>query len=879
MKKRLFFTVLAAMLTLVSCNDGLIKDSARRNAVMQAFDDKCAVMGTQDAFAIFNEPLTEQERDALKFIYAYAPLADMTVDGRLYLDFVRATLDARKTMPWGKDIPEELFLHYVLPHRVHNESIDTSRVAFYRELKDRVKDMSLKDAALEVNHWCHEKAIYNPSDARTSSPLGTVKSAYGRCGEESVFTVAALRSVGIPARQVYTPRWAHCDDNHAWVEVWGGDKWYYLGACEPEPRLDMGWFTAPSKRGILMHAKVYGDYMSDAEVMKKTPLFTEINVTANYAPTKRAELTVLNADGTPADSALVEFKVFNYGGFTNIASKRTDRDGKTSIELGLGDVLVWASKDGAFGYDKLSMPTTDRLTVNLDKSRDNLHRVDFDMTPPAEDNSSVAIPESERAANTARLLAEDSIRGAYVATFATDARIASLADKIWVKPSRIERFMKAARGNHDRIESFLLYTPKDQMTLALELLDVISQKDLRDVSADVLDSHLEHAAPYQGSVSADLYRRYVLNPRIANESLEAYRPRLKELFGNQTPTIAQIIGKAKEVRIHNALNSDVTAVTPASVADIMVADSHSRDLFFVAMARTFGIPSRLDPFAGKVQYHNGKEWIDVVFTAPQGEVVSPKGSLKLSYKPNKIVPDPKYGSHFTISRLDDDGTLRQVSVRGSQVYDMGPGASAREAFSRPFTLDCGHYILTTGTRLADGTVLSRMLFFDIKEGKQTNVEMILRENNDQVAVIGNIDSEARVLDLADNKTKSILDITGRGYFMLAYIEPRKEPTNHAMRDMAKLRERLEEWGRPIVFVFKNADEWAQFDANEFGKLPKASYVIDANGAVASSMSQTGLNTGNRPVFVIGDTFNRVVLKSEGYQINLGDNIVNVIHKL
>ncbi|MDE7134083.1 MAG: hypothetical protein K2N86_02240 [Rikenellaceae bacterium] len=172
-----------------------------------------------------------------------------------------------------------------------------------------------------------------------------------------------------------------------------------------------------------------------------------------------------------------------------------------------------------------------------------------------------------------------------------------------------------------------------------------------------------------------------------------------------------------------------------------------------------------------------------------------------------------------------------------------------------------------------------MLFFDIKEGKQTNVEMILRENNDQVAVIGNIDSEARVLDLADNKTKSILDITGRGYFMLAYIEPRKEPTNHAMRDMAKLRERLEEWGRPIVFVFKNADEWAQFDANEFGKLPKASYVIDANGAVASSMSQTGLNTGNRPVFVIGDTFNRVVLKSEGYQINLGDNIVNVIHKL
>lgn len=47
-----------------------------------------------------------------------------------------------------------------------------------------------------------------------------MKTAYGRCGEESTFTVAALRSVGIPARQVYTPRWAHTDDNHAWVEAW-----------------------------------------------------------------------------------------------------------------------------------------------------------------------------------------------------------------------------------------------------------------------------------------------------------------------------------------------------------------------------------------------------------------------------------------------------------------------------------------------------------------------------------------------------------------------------------------------------------------------------------------------------------------------------------
>ena len=108
---------------------------------------------------------------------------------------------------------------------------------------------------LEVNHWCHEKAVYKPSDARTKLSFGNGTYRHGRCGEESTLLVAALRSVGIPARQVYTPRWAHTDDNHAWVEAWADGKWYFLGACEPEPVLNLGWFNAPASRGMLMHTK------------------------------------------------------------------------------------------------------------------------------------------------------------------------------------------------------------------------------------------------------------------------------------------------------------------------------------------------------------------------------------------------------------------------------------------------------------------------------------------------------------------------------------------------------------------------------------------------------------------------------------------------
>lgn len=131
-------------------------------------------------------------------------------------------------MPWGRTIPEREFRHFVLPVRVNNEDLDSARQVFFNELAPRVQHLSMRDAVLEVNHRRHEKVVYQPADPRTSSPLATLRTAFGRCGEESTFTVAALRSVGIPARQVYTPRWAHTDNNHAWVEAWVDGQWMFL---------------------------------------------------------------------------------------------------------------------------------------------------------------------------------------------------------------------------------------------------------------------------------------------------------------------------------------------------------------------------------------------------------------------------------------------------------------------------------------------------------------------------------------------------------------------------------------------------------------------------------------------------------------------------
>ena len=189
---------------LLSCGGKdapLISDAEYRLQVEQDFQQKQALMPSGDLFAIFRTNLTDYEHEALQFLYAYMPLADITdYSGDFHLMNVRAARRAVREMPWGKTVPEALFRHFVLPVRVNNENLDNSREVFAKELFPRIKGLNAYDAVLEINHWCHEKAVYTPSDSRTSSPLATVKTAYGRCGEESTFLVAALRSVGIPAR-------------------------------------------------------------------------------------------------------------------------------------------------------------------------------------------------------------------------------------------------------------------------------------------------------------------------------------------------------------------------------------------------------------------------------------------------------------------------------------------------------------------------------------------------------------------------------------------------------------------------------------------------------------------------------------------------------
>lgn len=840
------------MLFAMSCteNNHFISDDAQRIEVHSDWQLKKTAITNGDFFTIFEENLGQKEREALEFLYAYMPLCDVTdYSGEYFLKNVDASFLAKEEMPWGKIVPEREFNHFVLPIRVNNENLDDSRFVFYDELKDRVKTLSMYDAVLEVNHWCHEKVNYKGSDSRTSAPLATVKTSWGRCGEESTFLVAALRSVCIPARQVYTPRWAHCDDNHAWVEAWVDGKWHFLGACEPEPVLDLGWFNAPASRCLLLHTRVFGKYFGQEEVIERTANHTEINVVDNYAETARPNIKVVDIQGNTVSDAKVDFKIYNYSEYCTVATKRTDENGMTWMTAGLGTMMIYASKDGAFGYEVVKIGTADEIVITL--SNDTKSK-SYDVIPPEEHARFPEVTDEMRARNNSRITFEDAMRNAYIAR----------CEKAQNEGGYDKEIMAKTWGNYQTIKDFVDYAKNiGKEGEAYDLLKVISDKDLRDVSMDVLVDCIDNQ--FVTNYDKEIYDKYVYNPRVSNEMLYPCRQELasmKEFAGDPKGLAAWV---KDNILINNELNVRSIPMKPVSVMCARLADSHSRDVFFVACARTAGIPARIDPVTGKVQYLDDNNWVDVVFETEAEKPETALGRLIIDYEANSIVSDPRYYTHFSIKKFN--GNTFDLLAYDEKDPGMDVGMLYSQLMADGYmTLDEGDYVMSSGTRLEDGSVLNRLVFFTIIGGKTTNVQLVLREPSDKTEVICKVNLDDSLLP-ADSEQE---------YFVIAFLDGGSEPTTHAMQDLSILKEKFDAWGGNFVFVFQDEKSYNNFKLKNFNDLPSnVVFKINSGAAFDGVINNLELPNRNLPVILVVNSKQEVVFVSQGYRIGLGEQIL------
>ncbi|CAK8999136.1 unnamed protein product [Durusdinium trenchii] len=217
------------------------------------------------------EAFEEAWKRAEAFLNDNMPPWDLLNRGTLQLGLLPATvtqaLQVRQNFSWAAEVPEEIWLNYVLPYA----SVNEARTDWRRLLFEALKIDAAKRSLAEVTQLVNEKlwsAVRNDTTIvfkAQQTPLiydtmSAIAFGYASCTGLSIMFLDALRSVGVPARLVGTPAWhgTFADGNHNWVEIWlghgsglFGEAWTFLEASPAGPGEHLlnpcdKWFCNPS---------------------------------------------------------------------------------------------------------------------------------------------------------------------------------------------------------------------------------------------------------------------------------------------------------------------------------------------------------------------------------------------------------------------------------------------------------------------------------------------------------------------------------------------------------------------------------------------------------------------------------------------------------
>lgn len=776
-------------------------------------------------------------KKAMAFLAQTLPQSDLdSYPPALFLSFCEHALTLRESAGWCRTLDEELFLHYVLFPRINDEDLSDHRALFHAALWPRVRGLCEEEAVLETNRWCHEQASYQMQDERTASPLTVFRSGSGRCGEESAFLVAALRSIGIAARQVYAPRWAHCDDNHAWVEALCGGRWRFLGACEPEPELDRGWFNAAAGRAVLIHSRLFapGSHPLHGELIEDTPGTGGVywyNQTARYAAVFSRTLRVRAPEGRPIPGARLTLSLLNEAALRPIAHLSTDSKGAARIQLGAGDLFVSASagEGVAEGLLPFEQPSLDLVLRPRAGQAAEEGWLPFSFRAPAPGPLPPPLPEAQRPARQEVLARGEAKRRKKLAALFDPSRAKRLPEA--------EGLLREARGNFEEVFRFLT---RDRCPWRQKLLNALTPKDLRDLKADILEEHLQGALPFAGQFPEEVFTRWLLSPRIGLEPLRAWRGVL-----STAPLQPQVSPAGR--------NYPSLVWPPDCAFAAGRCGPHSRDILSVALLRAHGIPARLRALDGAPE-----RWQEGRFVPLTPEA---QGTLTLT-GPQDSAPLP--GRDWSLARFRADGW-----------QDLRPDGQWEKGRYR-LQLAAGRYRLLTSVRLPSGDQLAARREFSIRAGEATEIPLFFQSSKLRQLLYCRSLPPVAARDMRGRQDPSCIPANGRPS-LLVWLEEGAEPTEHLLHE-------LKEAG-PVdggLVLFLRGEESLAHPAlqRHLPALPKAQIRF---GDWAYDLEQLarllGCDPERPPLAIVCDGQGRAAYAESGYRVGMAQLLQRMLKEL
>lgn len=797
----------------------------------------------------------------MKFFYGTMPLCDAgDHDFSVFLDYAAHGLWLREEFSWCRELPEDLFLRDVLYYRVNTEGITPCRKFFYRQLEGRIQGRTPVEIVLEVNDWCAQQAGYEASDDRTLSPMAVYHSGSGRCGEESVFVVSALRSVGIPARQVYVPWWGHCDDNHAWVEVYVEGGWHFLGACEPEETLDQGWFVGAASRALLVHSRAFFDYPFWGDEAREDCIGRVGNVwyynrTQSYTKTKELEILVKDRSGRPAGQARVSIETLNMSDYRRLAELVTDERGRTSISIGLGDIHICAGRDGWIGEIECLKAKESRVVLTLDRRRGKQEAEvscceAFWEAPQSVERRGRPLTREQRSLGRERRQRAEEVRKKR-----QKERLGCQDASVYAEQEILEK----AGGNIEELCRFLSAGCEPERR---KLLRSLADKDYRDVTADILEAFLENPRGEWGD--RKLWDAYVLCPRIGYEELTPYPPRIRAYFTNEQKERFREEPKVIWDYIQEKIREDETETypalpgTPVGCLRLGRGSALGRKSLFVAIARSLGIPSRLNPVDGTAEF-----WHLGGFVPAERERQTEAGSLVLEAEAGA---GWVYSQNYSLAKFSGDCflplRLEEVSSwRGRRRVELGQG----------------WYRLITANRLPNGSQHMAVTFFQLEAGREQRIFLSVPQGELRELLCRN-ELEDFEVEGTDGEKTLLSSLLPDDNGLLVFLEVGQEPTEHVLNEMLQQKERIEAQAIQILFLLEKKQDLENERLLEVLKaLPKVQIGLDPGFSHAEQIARDMyVETEKMPLLVAVRPWPLGILGLCGYHVGSVELITKIL---
>lgn len=837
------------------------------------------------------EPQRREVLLAVAFLFAYLPPADF---GALTLELLREHVDhalkVRHEAPWGRQLTDELFYHYILPHRVTQEPCQAWRKLMHDELWPRVKNLPMQEAALEANRYAREYATFQSTNGRDQGPLTTMLRGVGRCEEEMILYICAARSVGIPARPCSTPYWTFTDNNHAWCEAFADGRWWFLGGCEPELELDRGWFAGPASRAGLVVSTAYGDVADSPEpVLARRAGVTLINSTPVYGDT--CEVRALCDTEISGD---IYVHIFNFGSLRVIARLVPG----ASIVLGRGDyVLTAKTPQGpvaalARTFDEQS-PARDVLAqvqVNLTPqgwSRYILGR----PSPDAGDNPQVELhhwlrfPQGARksagrkaATGSPQLTQEEKQQLARASQERLRARDQWRRERANLTPEQ-EQLIDALEGdypararqqlarcgaNAPEVLAALSKLDVVERRYAIDVLELGDEKDCFEWTAEGLAGQVRR---HRRALGADEegWRNWVLAPRVRHESssergiraafspppLLAGRP-LAEALG---VIVAQGLTRADR----GYFGSPANAVESARARRATIEDAA---VCLVQVYRGVGLEARLASGGQWVEVRLDGQWLPAYPFEPENfgkvkaeaaAVYAKAGRVQVSLRRDGgEFPDAEPWRDFMLCRVE------KGFVEPLEYLEWKNGAC---------DVAPGDYVLFTGARSGRGDVCFRAASVTVRSGETTAVSAdctLVREELDAVELAARKMTawpQAKVSG-PDGKLSSLQDLVGEKPTLVLLLSTHDEPARRLLALLGPLQDELRQRGVALTAIYlgrEGREEWDQ-RASEAGI--SVTLHDDAEKALASEL---GVRT--QPAILLLTPGGETLLWHEGFTLH------------